>query len=943
MERESFDIKISSESVKKAKSIFLRYWPYLLTIIPILITIIVRSQSIDLTITDDLAKDSVYNFYRDSISSQLRQQYRNLPNENIQGLIDEQFREFLKGNKEQVERQIKEASGNMRSFYQYESGSKSYPYMGDIDSYYWLRQARNIVEKGHNCDVVENGLCYDTYTLAPNKAILPKSLHPYSIVFLYKIVKPFNPDFTLMQAQLIVPAIVSIMTAIIVFIMLLRMRGLLAAITGSVLISVSPIFLSRSLGSDSDVYNIFFPVLIVFLAYLAFNSSSLKNKLIFSAGAGLAIGAYSFAWVGWWYLFDFIVIAILVDYFIILARNIGKSRRFDTAEIFRGEKAREFAATLASFLIFSFISLGMVSGFAAIKAVYESPLGFLSVKAAAGSSLWPNVLTTVAEFNEASISEIIGNMWGKWFFFFALFGFLVFVYGDFKNIRKNWAIFLLSTGVLYYLATPSGTALNLAAYMILLAAVFLLGLYAAYRSDEHYDAKMAVLLFIWTAASVYAATKGVRFVLLLVPPVCIGIGIAFGFLHKTATGIAAKLTRTNKAIVSVIIFLIFVYFLFAPVKTGLDTAKNYLPSVNDQWWQSLTKIKEQSGDDAIINSWWDFGHWFKYIADRRVTLDGSSQNNPQLHWLGKLLLTPDEKQAVGILRMLDCGGNNAFSSINKKKNDTPKSIGILNRIILEKDRNEAKKTLIQDGFSEKESEDVLKYTHCMPPENFLIVSEDMVGKSGVWAHFGSWDFDRAWMQKTFSQKKEKMEAIKEFEKQLNISKEAAEQYYSEISSLNSQSQINAWIAPWPNYIQGESGCDVSEELVVCTVQNIKVFVNLSGMDAFIPTSQGIKRLNSFVYTTPNGLESKTYPEDNIGLSMVLMANNDGTYQSIFMHPQLVNSTFTKLFYLNGHGTSYFEPFHESGGGLRIKIWKVDWDGMDKPLIADRFKSGKIVS
>jgi hypothetical protein len=36
------------------------------------------------------------------------------------------------------------------------------------------------------------------------------------------------------------------------------------------------------------------------------------------------------------------------------------------------------------------------------------------------------------------------------------------------------------------------------------------------------------------------------------------------------------------------------------------------------------------------------------------------------HWIGKALLTDDEKLAVGILRMLDCGENTAFDKLNAR-------------------------------------------------------------------------------------------------------------------------------------------------------------------------------------------------------------------------------------------------------------------------------------
>src|SRR3989338_2423372 len=798
-------IKNALKSKKEKQHFFVKYWPYFLIIIPIIIAIFVRHQSIGLTIADDWAADNVRNFFRDQIKSQISRQYPDLPEANLERITDEQFIKFAKENKKIIDEQIALNAEQYKDFFQYESGSHSYPYMGDIDSYYWLRQAKNIVEKGYNCDAIENGVCYDTYTLAPEKVRLSKSLHPYSIALVYKAVKPFAPDFTLMQAQLIVPTIYAAITAMIVFIFALMVHGLLAALVSSILISVSPIFLSRSIGSDSDIYNIFFPVVIVFFAYLSFASAGWKKKAVFSSIAGLAVGAYSFAWVGWWYLFDFIIIAIFADYFFSIIKGLRTPQKLGIKVIFKSHKTKDALATFLAFVISSFISLSLISGFNVIKAAYAGPFKFTKVKIAVNAKLWPNVLTTVAEFNEASIKHVIEQMWGNLFFFLALLGIIILIYKNFRNMSKRFIISLLSIVILYYLVTQKGTGLELVYYLALLGIAFCLALYSAFKSEEEIDIKLAVLFFLWIAASIYAATKGARFVLLLVPPVVIGICITFGFLHGTLSSIIAKLTKINTAVVAVMLFLAFSYYIIEPVKEGIDTAKNYLQNVNDQWWDALTKIKENSKPDAIINSWWDFGHWFKYMADRRVTLDGSSQNHPQLHWLGKLLLTPDEKEAVGILRMLDCGGNQAFDAIRKIKKDKLRSMKILSKLVLVRNRDEAKDMLISEGFSREESEKVINYTHCEPPENFLIASEDMVGKSGVWAHFGSWNFDRAWMQQAFRNNNNKAEVLQMFMDEFNYSIETAASYYSEIEGLKSESDVNEWMAPWPGYM-GEESC-----------------------------------------------------------------------------------------------------------------------------------------
>ena len=178
---------------------------------------------------------------------------------------------------------------------------------------------------------------------------------------------------------------------------------------------------------------------------------------------------------------------------------------------------------------------------------------------------------------------------------------------------------------------------------------------ALWESDAEIDIKYAILLVLWFLSTIYASTKGVRFTLLAVPPFAIGFGITLHHIYSYSSAWAAKALQINKLISKTIAMLILSLLLIPPYISANNTATNFVPDFNDAWAISLERIKEDSKPNAIINSWWDFGHWFKYYADRRVTLDGSSQNNPQLHWLGKLLLTSDENTSVGILRMLDCG------------------------------------------------------------------------------------------------------------------------------------------------------------------------------------------------------------------------------------------------------------------------------------------------
>jgi hypothetical protein len=376
-----------------------------------------------------------------------------------------------------------------------------------------------------------------------------------------------------------------------------------------------------------------------------------------------------------------------------------------------------------------------------------------------------------------------------------------------------------------------------------------------------------------------------------------------------------------------------------------------MPSMTRGWWDSLMKIREQSAPDAIINSWWDFGHWFKYVADRRVTLDGATQNSPQAHWLGQILQTNDENRSVAILRMLDCGSNNAFEEVDKKYNDTEKSENIVSEIIL-LSKDGARAELQKYGYSSSEIDKILSYTHCSPPEDYFITSEDMVGKAGVWAHFGVWSFDRAFIINNI-RNMPLAEGVQIMRDRWNYSEDEATKIYYDVQALQTDREMNDWIAPWPSYANGNLiGCSNMSEMVLCDlnmgvgsngVQNIvleRAVINLTDpaksqvlMGAYDKTTN-VKVGENIVgwkEVVIAGKDLKKYEIENgsIGLSFLLNIETNGnqtSYSALVADPLLIDSTFTKLFFLDGKYMPHFEKFSDISDmtGSRIIIWKVRW-------------------
>ena len=87
---------------------------------------------------------------------------------------------------------------------------REHVYLGDFDSYLWVREARNVVRTGTTCDAVVAGECRDTYADAPVGAPMryARSLHVTAIVALHRVLDRLVPGIPLTASAYWVPVVV---------------------------------------------------------------------------------------------------------------------------------------------------------------------------------------------------------------------------------------------------------------------------------------------------------------------------------------------------------------------------------------------------------------------------------------------------------------------------------------------------------------------------------------------------------------------------------------------------------------------------------------------------------------------------------------------------------------------------------------------------------------
>jgi dolichyl-diphosphooligosaccharide--protein glycosyltransferase len=938
-----------------------KYLPILLTIIllliPIGLSIYIRIQPNYMPVTDDWSLNSINSMLKSNIASQINSKYPNLPDSTKKDMINEELQKIqdsgvinLDGQEVQINNFVKQQSDYFKQAFT--NDDNGYPYLSDLDTYYYYRLTRNYVNHGFEQDIInEKGQYCDTKILAGLPMEIKgcstskvSNLHVYISAWTYDIMHFFNKHIDIMRAFFFVNMIIATLAVIPAFFIGKKIAGNFGGLFTGILVAVHPMFLSRTLAgfNDTDAYNVFFPLLIFWLFTEAIFAKNNKKAALMVFLAGLAVGLYGFTWSGWFFIFAAISAAMIGYIGYLIAVNWRK--------IFLGEfkvllkdDIKSSMIVLGTFIASSALFISVIVSPSVIINLFSNLISAMQIKSVGVTKIWPNVYTTVAELNPANLVTVINqiSISSKILLFIGFIGLILPITHINKNKTKS--TILIVSSILWYLimiSAYSSFSNSHLFYAILLSVPLVIWIIyniisekGADREDENVVA-FAMILLAWFVVTIYASSKGMRFIMLFVPAFAIAVGTAAGIIQKSFSSWISSELNINSTLTKTVIASLLLLLLFFPVnaiKQSYDIARNEVPMMNDQWYQTLQKINREAAPDAIINSWWDFGHWFIAIGNRSVTLDGGRQNNPAAHWLGQLMLTSDENESVGILRYLDCGNNYGFEVLDSYNKDELKSIIELKKIITIADKEKAEEILRSYGIPKDNVTEILKYTHCNPPEDYFITSEDMVGKSGVWAHFGAWNFTRATMFNKVHDKNEE-EDIKILKNEFDLNNSEAERIYGEIQSQDP----DQWIAPWPGYAGETKGTLVNNNTITC---GNGITFNLDTKDASVNTAQGImhpagvsfiNKEGEFEITRYNNNVLKAQNGREIGTAIVPISKDQ--YNCVLMDNYLTSSIFTRLFYFENvdNGLKHFKKFYQVTDitGQKIIVWKIDWTSQD---------------
>ncbi len=91
----------------------------------------------------------------------------------------------------------------------------------------------------------------------------------------------------------------------------------------------------------------------------------------------------------------------------------------------------------------------------------------------------------------------------------------------------------------------------------------------------------------------------------------------------------------------------------------LTTNSGPVVPLNDAWTKMLDYIKENTSEDALVITWWDYGYWVTVNTGRKTMADGATINETQIREIA-LLLTGKEGTANYILKKIGAEPGNTY-------------------------------------------------------------------------------------------------------------------------------------------------------------------------------------------------------------------------------------------------------------------------------------------
>lgn len=756
-----------------------------------------------------------------------------------------------------------------KSYYQEDTGL---PYFSEMDSYYNYRLTNNFIEHGYLGDTIKNGTDWDLHSFfPPGRSAEYPPLIVWITAFFYKLANLFG-EYPLLVVSFWTPAVIASLCVIPAYLFIKKISNEYGGITAGVLVGVATFYFSHTFVGffDTDMFNMLLPLLIVWFFSESITTTENRRKMLFAVYAAISMLVFSLAWEGWWYIF-YLVIFVAVVYMLV-SKYLFKMDSFKLWSEYPSKKQwlleQPILLPLIIFLVLSLVFMFLAWGSSVFASLLQ-PISATKIQAATQATSYPNVFISVGELQIPDILTVISDVGGMIPFVCGIMG----LFMIFWNLRIKKAKDKGKSKPPKKDRKPKrGRKSRRRQEPKEIIKDEKKDLGGKKPEDRGKYLYYAILFSVWLLITAYAFTKGVRFVEAFSLPISLCAGIFVGFL---ADYLKKHITNPNYHVVAMAIVIAMVCYV--PVSSANTISNSVVPGTDDAMVDSLSWVKGNTTQNAVMTSWWDFGHLFATKADRGVTFDGGSQNNARAYWVGKALFTDNEALSAGILRMLATSGDSGYSTLENYTNNTGKTVQIMDKILVT-DKSAAQNIMTsQYGLTTEQAQNVLQYTHpTKSTPDIFVTSMDMVGKAGWWSYFGSWNF----------------------------------------TSGNSTNYI---------YSLAQASANSANNVVNITGEN-NVTVQISGTNVTggLQVSENQIAPPHRLIIVTNGTTAVDTVVNNQSTFSILVLYQDNNLITVAMSRELEDSMFTRLFFMQGSGLTHFKLAHKepSTGISEVMVWNV---------------------
>jgi dolichyl-diphosphooligosaccharide--protein glycosyltransferase len=537
-------------------------------------------------------------------------------------------------------------------------------YLNEFDPYFDYRATKFIVDNGLD----EYWQWRDTMSWYPEgrdiAATSQSGLHITTAV-LYSI---FGGGSDLLDFTIVFPAVIGSLTVIAVFALVRVLGNTSAGMFSALFFAFSPAIIQRgNLGwFKSEPLGLFFGIIAAYLFISAIKHKEIKYAIPKAVAGGLILGLANASWGGIQYFSIPIAIffmalpffrrdltipmyvAIAFTAFTLLSAAafprpgmsfvlglpglamIGGTVFLVIANFMKklGRPQVQLRNTVFLLIGFVAVAIGMVAVGAYLSPSYRyinAVFPFLSSENPLVESVAEHFTPTVADyFVDFSVLIMFAGL-GAWLAF---------------RRRDDMSIFALILGItgVYVSATFARLLVFASMGIIVLAG---LGLYEITRSIMAYREATATPSAPTPRPT--AATREER------------RRIEFAGRAHPAAG------RTVRIAYAVVIIMMLSIPMFYPSNSNWLSSADIPPAIanggtgfrtqTDDWTDAMEWIKQNTEEDAVIASWWDYGYWITTLSDRTTLADNATINQTRIETIAKMLIS-DEQSGIKIAQDL---------------------------------------------------------------------------------------------------------------------------------------------------------------------------------------------------------------------------------------------------------------------------------------------------